>query len=112
MTGIRRRSSMILLGLAVMAVLAFAWPPATSAHPLGNFTINLYTRLVVAGDRLLVRHVMDMAEIPTFAERQQMDLDANGAISPGERAAYLAGRGAEILSGLSVRIGSDRAAPS
>lgn len=112
MTGIRRRSSMILLGLGVVAVLAFARPPATSAHPLGNFTINLYTRLVVAGDRLLIRHVMDMAEIPTFAERQQMDLNADGAISPDERAAYLAGRGAEILSGLSVRVGGDRVAPS
>jgi nickel/cobalt transporter (NicO) family protein len=42
-------------------------PTATAvAHPLGNFTINRFTRVEVAGDRLYVRYVLDMAEIPTL----------------------------------------------
>ena len=37
-----------------------------SAHPLGNFTINRFSRVEVSGPRLYVRYVLDMAEIPTF----------------------------------------------
>jgi nickel/cobalt transporter (NicO) family protein len=37
-----------------------------SAHPLGNFTINHFARVMVAGDTLYIRYVVDMAEIPTL----------------------------------------------
>jgi ABC-type nickel/cobalt efflux system permease component RcnA len=54
--------------LAVLLVVAAALfaPAAASAHPLGNFTINRFSRLEVSGHRLYVRYVLDMAEIPTF----------------------------------------------
>jgi ABC-type nickel/cobalt efflux system permease component RcnA len=54
--------------LAVLAVVAAALlaPAAASAHPLGNFTINRFSRLEVSGHRIYVRYVLDMAEIPTF----------------------------------------------
>jgi len=51
--------------LIVIAAALFA-PAAASAHPLGNFTINRFSRLEVSGHRLYVRYVLDMAEIPTF----------------------------------------------
>ena len=54
----------LLLPLA--AVCALAVPALASAHPLGNFTINRFARVEVAGDRLYVRYVVDMAEIPTL----------------------------------------------
>ncbi len=46
-------------------------PVAAQAHPLGNFTINRFARVEVAGHRLYVRYVLDMAEIPTYQARQQ-----------------------------------------
>ncbi|TMM02385.1 MAG: high-affinity nickel-transporter [Actinobacteria bacterium] len=54
--------------LAVLLVIAaaLAAPVAASAHPLGNFTINRFSRVEVSGHRLYVRYVLDMAEIPTF----------------------------------------------
>jgi nickel/cobalt transporter (NicO) family protein len=52
----------LLAGLAV----ALAAPAAASAHPLGNFTINRFSRVEVSGPRLYVRYVLDLAEIPTF----------------------------------------------
>jgi nickel/cobalt transporter (NicO) family protein len=54
--------------LAVLIVVAAALlaPAAASAHPLGNFTINRFSRVEVSGHRLYVRYVLDMAEIPTF----------------------------------------------
>jgi nickel/cobalt transporter (NicO) family protein len=54
--------------LAVLLVVAAALlaPAAASAHPLGNFTINRFSRVEVSGHRLYVRYVLDMAEIPTY----------------------------------------------
>ena len=50
----------------VALVAAMASPVAASAHPLGNFTINRFSRIEVAGQRIYVRYVLDLAEIPTF----------------------------------------------
>jgi nickel/cobalt transporter (NicO) family protein len=54
--------------LAVLLVVAGALlaPAAASAHPLGNFTINRFSRVEVSGHRIYVRYVLDLAEIPTF----------------------------------------------
>ena len=59
--------------LAILLALAAALvaPVAAQAHPLGNFTINRFSRVEVAGHRLYVRYVLDMAEIPTFQARQE-----------------------------------------
>jgi nickel/cobalt exporter len=68
----------LLLPLAlVLALLALLAPVVAQAHPLGNFTINRFARAEVAGHRLYVRYVLDMAEIPTYAARQEgVDPDA------------------------------------
>jgi nickel/cobalt exporter len=55
--------------LAVAAALVLAAlfaPAAASAHPLGNFTVNHYAGLEVAGDTVYVRYALDLAEIPTY----------------------------------------------
>jgi ABC-type nickel/cobalt efflux system permease component RcnA len=51
---------LLTVGAALLA------PAAASAHPLGNFTINRFSRIEVSGHRLYVRYVLDMAEIPTY----------------------------------------------
>jgi len=53
-----------LAGLAALAALVL--PASAAAHPLGNFTINRFSRLETSGPRLYVLYVLDMAEIPTF----------------------------------------------
>jgi ABC-type nickel/cobalt efflux system permease component RcnA len=52
--------------LLAVAVAALALPALAAAHPLGNFTINRFSRVEVYGPRLYVHYVLDMAEIPTF----------------------------------------------
>jgi nickel/cobalt exporter len=54
----------LLFVLAALAALAV--PAAASAHPLGNFTINRFSRIEVSGPRVYVLYVLDLAEIPTF----------------------------------------------
>jgi nickel/cobalt exporter len=54
----------VILVLAVVAALAA--PAAALAHPLGNFTINRFSRIESADQRAYVVYVLDMAEIPTY----------------------------------------------
>ena len=84
--------------LAVLAVVAAALlaPATASAHPLGNFTINRFSRVEVSGHRIYIRYVLDMAEIPTF---QAGHIDARAYAQRIARNAQLVvdGRAAEIV---------------
>src|SRR5438132_11696290 len=40
------------LALLAVAVASLAWPALALAHPLGNFTINRFSRIEVSGHRL------------------------------------------------------------
>src|SRR5262245_17464822 len=86
--------SMRRLLLAVMAfgVLAAGYglmaPRSASAHPLGNFTVNRYSRIELTPGLARIRYVLDMAEIPTFQEKGAIDTDRDGRISDAEAAAY------------------------
>jgi nickel/cobalt exporter len=68
-----RRMTPLLLALLAVALAA---PLGAAAHPLGNFTINRFSRIEVSGHRLYVRYVLDMAEIPTFQARQSGGIGA------------------------------------
>jgi nickel/cobalt exporter len=88
----------LLLSLAALALVV----PAASAHPLGNFTINHYNGIRVAAAAVVIDHVTDFAEIPTFAEKQTMDLDGDGAISATEAADYQRSACAKLASQLAL----------
>ncbi|PSL56110.1 ABC-type nickel/cobalt efflux system permease component RcnA [Saccharothrix carnea] len=45
------------------------FPVHATAHPLGSFTVNHYHGITVHPDRVIVRAVVDTAEIPTLQER-------------------------------------------
>jgi len=49
-----------------VAVAALAVPAVATAHPLGNFTVNRYAGIEVAGSGLYVTYSLDLAEIPTY----------------------------------------------
>ena len=54
------------VALTLSALAALALPVAAAAHPLGNFTVNRFSRVEVAGPRVYIHYVLDLAEIPTF----------------------------------------------
>ena len=60
-TGVKRLA--VLAGALAGLLLV---PAVASAHPLGNFTINRYAGIEVAGDAIYVRYALDVAEIPTI----------------------------------------------
>jgi nickel/cobalt transporter (NicO) family protein len=71
--------------LAVLAaILLVAGAARAAAHPLGNFTVNAYSGLRVAPDRLVVDYVVDLAEIPAFQARKAIDADRDGRVGGAE----------------------------
>ncbi|MFN8498438.1 MAG: sulfite exporter TauE/SafE family protein [Anaerolineae bacterium] len=97
----------LLIGAAVLLSLlaALAQPIIAAAHPLGNFTTNRYSRLELAPDRVRVKYILDMAEIPTFQELPKVDGSGDGQLSDAEREAYAARKIEELTRGLTVSVG-------
>jgi nickel/cobalt exporter len=80
-SGSRRLERLAVL-VAVAAGLVAGWAGVAEAHPLGNFTVNTYSGLVVRPDSISVDFVVDMAEIPAYQTRQDTgigDGPADGA---------------------------------
>ncbi len=98
----RRRVAASALAAAALVILL---PAVASAHPLGNFTINHYAGLNVGRDGVDVDIVIDMAEIPTFQERQTMDTDQDGSVSDEEAAAWSVTACADQLGSLQLAVG-------
>jgi len=63
-----KRLVLVVLVSLVAAVGVLGAPTAASAHPLGNFTVNHFAGVDLAGDKAYVRFALDLAEIPTFQE--------------------------------------------
>jgi nickel/cobalt exporter len=87
--GRRARSAALVLLAAAGLVVGTGGPAA--AHPLGNFTVNTADRLLVTADGVQVRHVVDLAEIPTVQlgqARSGADTDGDGRLTDEELSAY------------------------
>jgi nickel/cobalt exporter len=63
---VRRRIAFVLTALCGALAALLAVPALAGAHPLGNFTINRYAGVEVAGSDIYVRYALDVAEIPTY----------------------------------------------
>ena len=86
-------------------VLLLAVLPAAGAHPLGNFTVNQYTRLEIGVNGVGLAYVLDLAEIPTFQEQSRVDADGDGQLSAAETAAERERLVGEILPRLALQVG-------
>ena len=96
---------------AITLQLALVFVPAKIAsarqqlpHPLGNFTINRYSRLEVAKDKITLVYIVDRAEIPAFQERELIDTDKDGQLSDAEQAAYLQAEISRLSSNLKLQV--------
>jgi ABC-type nickel/cobalt efflux system permease component RcnA len=78
-----------------MALAGFFNSAPALAHPLGNFSVNRFVRLEVAGGALGIHYVLDKAEIPSFQELGVVNADPE---------AYASRRATEVLQGLELRL--------
>lgn len=94
-----RKQIYIFAAFAIFVFCVFA-----DAHPLGNFSVNQFSRLEVENNRIRVRQVLDLAEIPTFQESQKIDADKNGALSQEELNSYVETLTPAYLANLDLKI--------
>jgi nickel/cobalt exporter len=94
--------------LVVIGAVLLSSAPAVSAHPLGNTTVNHYDGLALTAEGLTDTAVEDIAEIPTFQRKGQIDTDHNGTLSTAEQAAYAVKRCADLASTLSIQVNNRR----
>jgi DNA-binding transcriptional regulator YiaG len=87
---------------AALLILALAFSAA--AHPLGNFSVNHYSRIEVEKSKVKLRAVLDMAEIPTFQESQAIDADKNNSLSDEELNLYAERITPDYISNLRCRL--------
>lgn len=93
----------LILLLALFSTLQIA-----TAHPLGNFTISHYSELHFAEDRVTLHYALDLAEIPTFQQRDTFDPNADGVISPEESRSYVDTELPAIIDKLELVVAGER----
>src|SRR5580698_10266160 len=93
----RKRLHFLLLLTACLLVM-----PKSFAHPMGNFSVNHYSKISLENDGIKVTYIIDLAEIPTYQELQQGNITATVADPAVTR--FVASRGITFGHGLSLLI--------
>jgi nickel/cobalt exporter len=104
LAGSRRFAAVI--AFVVVALLGLGPATPVAAHPLGNFTVNQYSRIEIGADEARLAYVLDLAELPTVADKPLLDRDGDGVIADAERESYLAGKLSEVTPALHLFAGS------
>jgi ABC-type nickel/cobalt efflux system permease component RcnA len=65
-------------GIALFLFVLILSCASALAHPMGNFSVNHYSKIKLGQQAIAIRYVIDMAEIPTFQEMRQFDIIPKG----------------------------------
>ncbi len=98
----RRLLQLVIIALA-LPLLLLGGTLTASAHPMGNFSINHFAALTVERGEVRLLYVVDLAEIPTFQELGDLNAAHSAALTPAQRATYLAAKARQLAGGLSLR---------
>ena len=98
----RRRIPRILAASLVAACWIVGGASPALAHPIGNFTINLYSGVHVLPGHVRIDYVLEMAEISTQEQKPGMDLDGDGEITTVEQDSWGDRASAQILTNLTL----------
>ncbi|GAC1366457.1 MAG: hypothetical protein NVSMB32_10780 [Actinomycetota bacterium] len=101
------RSAALLATGVALAVLA---PTVATAHPLGNFTVNTFSGVIVSPAGVSIDFVLDMAEIPAYQAKQAMGVSADGRLDQAHGESFRSQECQQILGQVSLRL-DERATP-
>jgi len=96
------------LGWCLIFLLSLCFGRAAYGHPMGNFSVNHYSKITVQGDRIRIDYFIDLAEIPAYQELQQGNITAT--VGDPAVAHFVALRGEELGRGLSLLLDGKPAA--
>jgi len=87
-------------GILLALILLFFGTPAGFAHPMGNFSVNHYSKIRIGRGAIYIRYLIDMAEIPTFQEMRQWDMTPAASTPSASR--YLDMQEQVLMGGLTL----------
>ncbi|MEU9710989.1 nickel transporter [Streptomyces sp. NPDC047967] len=109
MTNTLRRALTTLAAGVLVAVASVASAPAATAHPLGNFSVNYHTGLVLRPDRIDAHVVVDHAEISALQARSAIDADHDGKVSDDEARVHAEKTCSDLSGQLRLSVGGTQA---
>ncbi len=92
------------IGVAVLASTILLPLQMAAAHPLGNFSVNHYSRIELSPTQAQIFYVVDEAEIPTFQLKKTIDTNGDNQVDATEQQAYIAKRVEELRAGVSLSV--------
>ncbi len=92
----------------LIAFCLLAFTQTGFAHPMGNFSVNHYSKISLENEVVKVSYIIDLAEIPTYQELQQGNVTADVADPAVTR--FVAARGQEFGHGLNLTLDGKRVA--
>jgi len=104
-TSARLHRIVATIGIALITSSMLLPAQIAAAHPLGNFSVNHYTRIEVAPKQVQLFYVVDLAEIPTFQLKKVIDPNQDNQIDASEQQAYLGGRVEALQKGVALTVG-------
>jgi len=90
--------------LCLLTLLVAA--PNSFAHPMGNFSVNHYSKISFDRDGIKLTYIIDLAEIPTYQELQQGNVTADVADPSVKR--FVESRGQDFARGLALMVDGKR----
>ena len=90
------------LWLLFVWLLSFGAARTVYAHPMGNFSVNHYSRITLGSQGVTVQYFIDLAEIPAYQELQSGNITADAHASAVLR--FVAARGGEFGRGINLSI--------
>ena len=90
--------------LCLLTLLVAA--PSSFAHPMGNFSVNHYSKITLEHDGIKLTYIIDLAEIPAYQELQQGNVTADVADPSVQH--YVESRGQEFARGLTLMLDGKR----
>ncbi|MCB0045145.1 MAG: hypothetical protein KDD92_06940 [Caldilineaceae bacterium] len=97
-------SHLIRGALPLLVIVLLLTPVTVLAHPLGNFSVNRYTRIELGSERLELLYIMDMAEIPTLQLQKSLGLESNDLADSATVTDYVVQTAATIQKNLTLTI--------
>ena len=111
MTTKRTKPRLRMARAVTLALLLVLLATVTAlAHPLGNFTVNRYSKVTVGQDTVRLLYILDMAEIPTYQEMAAIDRNGDGEADEAEQADYLAAMAERLAGNLALTLNGETAA--
>jgi ABC-type nickel/cobalt efflux system permease component RcnA len=97
------RKPLFFLSLLAVSLLL---GPRSLAHPMGNFSVNHYSKVSLESDGIKISYIIDLAEIPTYQELQQGNVTAD--VADKAVTGFIGQRGAELGRGLNLLVDGKR----